>query len=163
MNESWPAEPTRVGDCVRRPTCRLRCAGGGAAHAHRLLDPDFASGRSTMRRARRTDAWLRLPQRRLVLLARQFDVHPRTRIPRFVAWRRTGRTRIDAWTPPEEMRPAADVADRLTSVTPAGVGHAAVARPLVGGRAQAVHQWRDEIDALLQRSRAAFPVHHLGL
>ncbi len=35
----------------------------------------------------RLTAWLRLPQRRLVLLARQYDEVPR-RFPRFTAWRR---------------------------------------------------------------------------
>lgn len=107
-------------------------------------------------------AWLRLPQRRLVLLAQRYDEVPR-RWPRFTAWRRDLGHAIVAW------QPAAGVALTLPSLLVADI---AVSVHLIDavhwrGRAQAdersARRWCEQIDAILQRSESAFAVSTLGL
>jgi hypothetical protein len=107
-------------------------------------------------------AWARLPQRRLVLLARRYDELPR-RQPRFTAWRRDWDHALEAWTPvddaPRELPTllASDtgvcvlLADRLR-----WRGSAAV-------DARRARGWVESIDAVLQRSERAFAVKTLGL
>lgn len=107
-------------------------------------------------------AWLRLPQRRLLLLAARYDELPR-RHPRFVAWRALWAHAIEARAPAEDE--AADLPSLLVDDGTTSVhlhdplhwrGRAAV-------DARSAHQWRERIDVLLQRSEAAFPVNALGL
>jgi hypothetical protein len=107
-------------------------------------------------------AWLRMPQRRLVLLAAQFDTLPR-RHPRFVAWRKLWSHAIEAWLPPEEMAaalPTLLVDDAAVSVHLRDAVH-------WRGRAEfdrrSARSWQDQIDAVLQRSEPAFAANPLGL
>lgn len=107
-------------------------------------------------------AWLRLPQRRLVLLAHQFGAVERLH-PRFVAWRRTWSHVVDAWTPSEGIAvklPSLLIDDQRLCLQ---VFDTAQWRGRLSLDERAVHQWHDEIDALLQRCEAAFPVRPLGL
>lgn len=106
-------------------------------------------------------AWLRLPQRRLVLLAESYDEVVRWK-PRFVAWRRPWAHAIEAWTPQD---PPADLPTWLLDDGPVCV--AVADRVHWRGRcavdAQQAHLLRQAVDAVLQRSVAAFPVNRLGL
>ena len=110
----------------------------------------------------RLTAWLRLPQRSLVLLARNFEALPR-RHPRFNAWRRDWVHAVGGWQVPADWPheiPTLLVADRAVSVHLIDSVH-------WRGRAQAderaAHQWREGIDAVLQRSEPAFALTTLGL
>jgi hypothetical protein len=110
----------------------------------------------------RLAAWLRLPQRRLVLLANDFGGVPR-RHPRFVAWRAVWAHAIEAWSPPEDLAsglPTLLVDDMTVSVHLADNVHW---RGRAEADAGAAQLWRDRVDAVLQRSEAAFAVNLLGL
>jgi hypothetical protein len=136
-----------------------------ARGARRLLmaDRDFADwplGRPEVLQA--LQAWLRLPQRRLVLLAAHFDEVPR-RHPRFVVWRRDWAHAVEAWSPPAEL--ADDLPPLLLDDGP-------VCLQLFPGRqlrgraelnALEARRWRDAVDVVLQQSEAAMPVQTLGL
>ncbi len=107
-------------------------------------------------------AWLRLPDRRLVLLATSYDELAR-RQPRFVAWRALWSHAIRAGSPPAADAvelPGLLVDDRDVSVHLIDPvrwrGRAAL-------DARSAQSWRDRIDALLQRSESAFAVNQLGL
>lgn len=107
-------------------------------------------------------AWLRRPQRELVLLARTFDEVPR-RHPRFVAWRQLRAHAVPGWQVPDDL----DV-PLPTLLLDDGPLLVRLIDPVRWrGRAsldaQAARLQRDEIDALLQRSEPAFPATHLGL
>lgn len=107
-------------------------------------------------------AWLRLPQRRLVLLARNFDEVPR-RFPRFERWRVNWVHAIEAWQPPEDFSrelPSVLVTDGALSVH---LVDAARWRGRVLLDAPRAQQWRDELDAVLQRSERALAARTLGL
>ncbi len=106
--------------------------------------------------------WLRLPQRRLVLLAAGYDEVPRLH-PRFVQWRRDWAHAITPFVAPEEltgMLPTALLDDRRLSV---------VRLDPVQGRGRVSLEprtrlhWHDKVDAVLQRSSPGFPVTTLGL
>jgi hypothetical protein len=110
----------------------------------------------------RLTAWLRLPQRSLVLLARDFEAVPRCH-PRFDAWRRDWAHAIGAWQVPvdwPQALPTLLVADRAVSVH-------LIDRVHWRGRAESdprvAQQWRETIDVVLQRSEPAMPVRTLGL
>ncbi len=107
-------------------------------------------------------AWLRLPQRRLVLLAANYDDFPRQH-PRFVQWRRDWAHAITPFVAPDELAgtlPTALFDDRRLSV---------VRLDPVQGRGRASLEprtrlkWHDQVDAVLQRSSPGFPVTTLGL
>jgi hypothetical protein len=107
-------------------------------------------------------AWLRLPQRSLVLIARDFNAVPRCH-PRFNRWRRDWMHAVSAWQVPPDWSheiPTLLVADHAVSVQ-------LIDRIHWRGRAQlderVAHQWREGIDAVLQRSEPAFAVRTLGL
>lgn len=106
--------------------------------------------------------WLRLPQRRLVLLARHYDDVPR-RFPRFTAWRRDWTHAIDCWQPTADA--AGDAPSVLISDT--GVSVRLVDAVHWRGRAsddeRVAGPLREHVDALLQRSEPAFSVSTLGL
>lgn len=106
--------------------------------------------------------WLRLPQRRLVLLAAGYDEVPRQH-PRFVQWRRDWAHAIAPFVAPEELAgtlPTVLFDDRRLSV---------VRLDPVQGRGRASLEprtrlhWHDKVDAVLQRSSPGFPVTTLGL
>lgn len=106
--------------------------------------------------------WLRLPQRRLVLLAARYDELPR-RHPRFVAWRVHWAHAVDARAPATEDGdglPTLLVDDGTTSVHLHDPLHW---RGQASGDPRVAHQWRERIDAVLQRAEPAFPVNTLGL
>ena len=110
----------------------------------------------------RLGAWLRRPQRELVLLAATFDEMPR-RHPRFVAWRQPRAHAIPGWQAPDDLD--VPLPTLLLDDGPLLVRLIDPAR--WRGRAsldaRAAKLQRDEIDALLQRSEPAFPANQLGL
>jgi hypothetical protein len=136
-----------------------------AAGARRVVwvDPDFANWPldDPLLHDMLT-AWLRLPGRRLVLLAADYASVPRQH-PRFVAWRRWWPHAIDAWTPADGSN---------TGLPTLALDDGAVSVQLINaqrwrGRAsvdpRSARLWRDQIDAVLQRCESAFPIHTLGI
>lgn len=107
-------------------------------------------------------AWLRAPQRRLVLLARSYDEVPRC-CPRFTAWRSPWSHAIEAWVAPTEL--AADLPTLLLADSVAGVHliDAVHWRGRASTDVRAISRWNQDIDAVLQRSERGFPVITLGL
>ena len=107
-------------------------------------------------------AWLRLPQRRLVLLARSYDGVAR-RSPRFDGWRANFAHAIEAWQPPEDLArdlPALLTCDGAVTVHLVDAVHWRGRTALDSRRAR---QWCEDIDVVLQRSERAFAVRTLGL
>lgn len=107
-------------------------------------------------------AWLRLPQRRLVLLAQDFETLARCH-PRFVAWRVAWSHAIEARRPQEDEAvelPTLFVDDADLSLHLVERRHWRGRVELDAGRARL---WRDRIDVVLQRSAAAFAPDRLGL
>jgi hypothetical protein len=105
--------------------------------------------------------WLRLPMRRLSMLGRDFE-SVRSQHPRFSTWRRDYGHALEAWTPPEEMGqlPTLIVSDTALSLQLVDSVHW---RGRVSSDERKAHLLREQVDAFLQRSERAFPVHHLGL
>ncbi len=141
----------------------VRAAQARGARRLLMVDRDFADwplGRPELLQA--LQEWLRLPQRRLVLLAAHFDEVPR-RHPRFVTWRRDWAHAVEAWSPPAEL--AADLPTLLVDDGP--VCLQLFPGPQRRGRAeldaQEARRWREGTDVVLQQSEAAFPVQALGL
>jgi hypothetical protein len=106
-------------------------------------------------------AWLKLPQRQLILLAEQFELLQALH-PRFVAWRRTWSHAITVWSPQEGVPPLPTLLldDGPTCVH---LVDAKYWRGRAESDARSARQWRLEVDAFLQRSEAAFPANSLGL
>ena len=107
-------------------------------------------------------AWLRLPQRRLVLLARHFDEVPR-RLPRFTSWRRDFAHALEAWQAGEELAadlPSLLLDDGALSVQLIDETHW---RGRAGLDTRSATLLRERIDVILQRSAPAFAVNTLGL
>lgn len=106
-------------------------------------------------------AWAKGPQRRLRLLAHHFDELPR-RHPRFTAWRRPFAHVIDCREAPE-----VDVSEFPLLLLTARCGLQCGAGPRFAGRwldeDAERRTWRGVVDAITQRSVAAFPAHTLGL
>jgi hypothetical protein len=136
-----------------------------AAGTRRIVcvDPDFAewplddSGLQAQ-----LTAWLKLPGRRLVLLACRYDELPR-RQPRFVAWRRLWSHAIEAWSPQ-----AGDAVELPTLLFDDDrVAVQLIDRVHWRGRAESdpreARLWGERIDAVLQRSEISFAANTLGL
>jgi hypothetical protein len=108
-------------------------------------------------------AWLkRGAQRQLVLLAASFDEMPR-RHARFVAWRRHFTHAVFPFAAPEDMAavlPTLLLDDDGTLVRLIDPVHW---RGRVSADERSALPWREQIDAVLQRSEAAFPAQSLGL
>ena len=107
-------------------------------------------------------AWLRMPGRQLVLLARDYADVPR-RHPRFTGWRANWTHAVDAWLAPTELAPdlpTALLADATLAVQLFDAVHWRGRAVVDDGRA---HVLASEVDAVLQRSERAFPAHPLGL
>jgi hypothetical protein len=135
----------------------------GQARQIVCIDPDFAHWplddaalHSALAR------WLRLPLRRLVLVAASYDEVPR-RHPRFMAWRRDWAHAISPLAAPEEL--AASLSTLL-------LDDGAISVQLFDdkhwrGRAQrdarSAHLLRLEADALMQRCSPALAINVLGL
>lgn len=140
-------------------------AQAAARRARRLtfVDPDFAIwplDDATLIAA--LTGWLQLPQRKLVLLARHYEEMPRLH-SRFVGWRRDWAHAVEAWALPQDVQmevPTLLVDDGPVSVHLIDAVHW---RGRASLEERAAHLWRESVDALLQRSETAFPVHHLGL
>lgn len=136
-----------------------------AVRSRRLvwIDPDFSIWPlDEMPLLDTLTAWLRLPQRRLVLLGHEYARIERQH-PRFVSWRRDWSHAVDAWTPsePDQVRlPTLLIDDQRLCLQVFDTVHW---RGRLSLDERAVRQWRDELDALLQRCEAAFPVRQLGL
>lgn len=106
--------------------------------------------------------WLRLPQRRIVMLAAGFDEIPRWH-PRFMAWRRDWAHAIEAMQAPEELAiglPSVLLDDRKLNVQLLDRVHW---RGRAAQDARSAHLLREQLDAVLQRSAVSFPVNTLGL
>jgi hypothetical protein len=110
-------------------------------------------------------AWLRRPQRQLVLLARHYEQLER-RCPRFNTWRADWMHAIQAWQPPEDLTP------ELPTVLVSEGGEKAVSVQLIDaqhwrGRAEVgarrARLWCEELDVVLQRSERTWAVRPLGL
>lgn len=127
------------------------------------VDPDFAIwplGDPAL--LQNLTTWLKLPQRRLVLIAHRFDEVPRLH-PRFVAWRRDWSHAVDAWSPSEGAEfhlPTLAIDDDRLCLR---LFDSNQWRGRLSLDEQTVRQWRHEMDALMQRCEAAFPVHQVGL
>ena len=158
--------PPPVGSRAEFATALLWALQTSAARAARRIvwvDRDFADwplNEPALHSA--LTAWLRQPQRRLVLLAADYSGVPR-RQPRFVAWRRVWSHAVEAWSPAD-----GDSIELPTLAFDDGaVGLQLIDAQRGRGRAvvdaHATRLWRDQIDAVLQRSQAAFPVSALGL
>ncbi|MCL4697193.1 MAG: hypothetical protein KJ023_09115, partial [Burkholderiaceae bacterium] len=108
-------------------------------------------------------AWLkRGAHRQLVLLAATYDEMPR-RHPRFVGWRRHFAHVVSPYGAPEDAAatlPTLLLDDDGTLVRLIDPVHW---RGRASADERSVLPWREQIDALLQRSEAAFPVQSLGL
>ncbi len=107
-------------------------------------------------------AWVRLPLRRLVLLAASYEQVPR-RQPRFTAWRRDFAHAIQALQAPEEFVPDLPTVlldDRRVSVHLIDPVHWR-GRADLDVRARLL--WQERIDVVLQRSEPGFAVSTLGL
>jgi hypothetical protein len=107
-------------------------------------------------------AWLRLPQRQLTFLARDYGLVPQ-RFARFMTWRRDWAHAIQYLQAPQELAadlPNALVSDGKVSVQLMDAEH-------WRGRAQldsrSAHLLRERIDVVLQRSELTFAVNTLGL
>jgi hypothetical protein len=136
-----------------------------AHNARRLVavDPDFVSwplDDPTLLDG--LTAWLRRPQRHLTLLATSFDEVPR-RHPRFTAWRRIWSHAVSTWLAPDDLDrglPTLLLDDGALMVRLVDPVHW---RGRAGLDAEAARPYRDEIDAVLQRSESGFPPTQLGL
>jgi hypothetical protein len=106
--------------------------------------------------------WFKLPQRRLVLLAADFNDLPRA-LPRFTSWRSPWVHAIQAWRPPEELAtglPTLMFDDQRTTVQ---VVDEESGRGRVSQDRAELLRWSQRIDAVLQRSSPAFALNTLGL
>jgi len=106
--------------------------------------------------------WLRLPQRRLVLLAASYDTVPQ-RLPRFTGWRRDWVHCIQAMQAPVEFAaelPTLLLDDRKVSVHLVDHLHWR-GRAMSEPRARLL--WQERVDVVLQRSEPAFAITTLGL
>lgn len=162
MNETAPVIDSRAAFHAALGWGFEQAVGQGAKQIV-CADPDFADWAwDDAPRLSMLSAWLRQPQRRLVLLARQYEAMPR-RWPRFCTWRRDWVHAMSAWQPPQDWDveiPALLVADRGVSVHLIDPVHW---RGRASLEARAAFLWRERIDAVLQRSEPAFSVGTLGL
>jgi hypothetical protein len=127
------------------------------------VDPDFAAWPlDDPELLRGLTVWLRLPQRRLLLLACNYAEIPR-RWPRFTEWRRDWAHAIEARQCPVENAselPTLLLADRALSVQLIDAVHW---RGRASTDPRLAHQWNEQIDVVLQQSELAFAVSTLGL
>ena len=106
--------------------------------------------------------WLRLPQRRLVLLAASYDEVPR-RLPRFTEWRRDWAHALQPMQCPAEFAaelPTLLLGERRASVHLIDPVHWR-GRAELEARSRLL--WQERVDVVLQRSEPAFAITTLGL
>jgi hypothetical protein len=126
-----------------------------------LVDPDFQTWPLDDALALASlAAWARLPRRRLIVVASSFDAVPR-RYPRFAEWRGTFAHVVEAYT--TEIEPSqvptlllGGAASLMLSDRLRWRGHRLTTD-------KEVADWRDVVDALLQRSEPGFGANTLGL
>jgi hypothetical protein len=116
-----------------------------------LADPDVLAA---------LDAWARLPQRRLVMVASTFDALPR-RFARFTAWRRNWAHVVQGHV--TDVEPS-----QVPTLLLAGASSLTLSDRLRwrGHRLDGdkdVADWREVLDVLLQRSEPGFGANTLGL
>jgi len=105
-------------------------------------------------------AWARLPKRRLLMIACQFDDLPR-RCPRFYDWRRT-------WAHVIECRATEVESSQVPTLLLAGA-HSLLLADRLQWRGHwladdsEISAWREVVDVLMQRSESDFPANKLGL
>jgi hypothetical protein len=110
----------------------------------------------------RLTAWLRLPQRRLLLLAADYRALQRD-ASRFTACYRLWSHAIEARSPQPDAAaslPSLLLVDGQRCVQ---LSDRAQWRGLVSDEPAQLGLWRDRVDALLQQSSSAWPVTTLGL
>jgi hypothetical protein len=108
----------------------------------------------------RLNAWARLPQRRLLMVASRYDAVPR-RFARFTAWRGTFAHVVEAHA--TEIEPS-----QVPTLLLAGPASLLLAdrqrwRGHLLGSDKEVADWREVVDVLLQRSQPGFAANTLGL
>ena len=108
-------------------------------------------------------AWLKRPQRRLVLLGRRFD-RLSVRCPRLERWRADWMHAIEAWALPDEA-PGLEAPTLLVSDGEVSVHllDAETGRGRAERDARRARQWCEETDAAIQRSERTWAVRPLGL
>lgn len=158
-----PIEITTLPEFRAAVLATVQAAMARGARTMLWVDPDFT--RWPLDDAGLIDAltgWLRQPQRRLHLLAWDYEALAR-RHPRFSQWRTPWMHAIDARTPDEG--PASDLPTLLLDDGPMLLS--LWERDPPRGRAAhdpaAAKAARDRIDAPWQRSSAAWPAKPLGL
>jgi hypothetical protein len=141
----------------------LKTATGQGARQMTWVDADFTEWPlNDAGWLQQLTAWLRLPQRRLVLLAADFSAIPQQH-PRFMAWRRDWSHAVEARQVPPELAtglPLVLLDDRQLSVQLLDPVHW---RGRAAQDARVAHLIREQVDAVLQRSEIGFPVNTLGL
>lgn len=105
-------------------------------------------------------AWARLPQRRLLMVGSRFDTIPRL-FSRFTTWRGTFAHVVEAFA--TEVEPS-----QVPTLLLAGPSSLMLAdrlrwRGYALGSDEAVADWREVVDVLLQRSEPGFGANTLGL
>jgi len=136
-----------------------------ARGARRIVcsDPDFADWPlDDAALHERLVPWLKLPQRRLVLLAADWAVLPR-RHPRFVAWRTAWVHAVEGLAPAdgdEAELPRVLVDDGDVFLHLRDAEHW---RGRAGRDAAEAQRWRDALDGRIERAQAAFFLRPLGL
>ena len=157
-----PAIQTRA-DFAAAIHWAVRAAAERGARQMVWVDPDFADWPLNEPALHGVlTAWLVTPRRRLLLLAEHYDALPRSH-PRFVAWRRNWAHAIEPRIQPDDESgglPTLLIDDGAVFVQLRDRvrwrGHCAL------DKRQASH-WREQIDALLQRSPPGFAMSQLGL
>lgn len=160
--ETGPVIDTRAGFAAALRWGFERAIDGGA-RCITCVDPQFAEWPlDDVALLSRLAGYLRQPQRRLLLLASDFEAVTR-RHPRFDAWRADWAHAIESFAPPDEDRlelPTLLVDDRTTVVELFDAVHW---RGRAAADAHLARAAREAADALLQRSTPAYPVKRLGL
>ena len=139
----------------------LSSAAQARAHALCLVDPDFETWPlEDADVLGALAAWARLPKRRMLMLASNFDALLR-RCPRFVAWRRT-------WAHVVECRSTEVEPSQIPTLLLAGPRNLHLADRLQWrghwlADDSEVAEWREVVDVLMQRSDVDFPANTLGL
>jgi peptidyl-tRNA hydrolase len=160
-----PPEPRALIDGRSDFTDAVREALEQALHSRQrelwLCDLDFEPWPlDDMRVLAALNAWARLPQRRLVMVASRFDALPR-RFARFTEWRGTWAHVVQAFC--TEIEPS-----QVPTLLLAGPSSLMLSDRLRwrGHRLDGdkeVADWREVLDVLLQRSEPGFGANTLGL
>ena len=141
----------------------VRASIEGGARRILWVDPDFADWPlDDPALLQALAGWLRRPSRQLVMLAQSYDGFPR-RHPRFVEWRRSWAHAIDTRTPeevPSSLHPSWALDNTKVCVELIDRVHWRGRCTMDVRQSKLMHE---QIDAILQRSSAAFPVTPLGI